>query len=99
MRKKSISTGKAGTKIINPLPAKLVLVEWVDSAGTNGWTFLEGARWEPVHCFTVGWLIYESSSIITVAPHLSDPEAMVDLQASGVMTIPKVAIVKRKVIG
>jgi hypothetical protein len=71
---------------------QLVLVEWLDSRRSEGWTCLEDllSNLAATHCKSVGWIIARDRSSLTIAGHLADdPE-----QCCGDMTIPAKAIIK-----
>lgn len=70
----------------------LVMVEWVDSHHTPGWTTGDPPT-EPLTCRSVGWLVYEGERAITLAPHVTLEE---EPQRCGQMTIPNCAILKIK---
>lgn len=73
---------------------KIIYVEWVDSSHNTGWQTAEAALKEDhlLDCKTVGFLIKETDDHLTVAQSSAvDPD-----QVDGVLTIPKVAITKRK---
>jgi len=71
---------------------KLIYVEWMDSCSRRGvWhdlTTFDGAL---ITCRTIGWLVKETDESVTVAGHYDGESCF-----SGGMTIPKVAITKRK---
>lgn len=69
-------------------PFRLVLLEWEDSHHSAGWQPIEGIRDEVLVCQSVGWLIYDGERSKVVAPHLSHPEAEIEAQGNGFMTIP-----------
>lgn len=75
-----------------PLP--LVLVEWVDSHGPDGWTHLDDIHHEITPCRSAGWLYAESKETITILSHTSEIESSRHGQAQGIMTIPRVAITR-----
>lgn len=70
---------------------KLFYIQWVDSSSSAGtWTMKEHLDGKLGICETVGWLVKESKKTITVVSSIAPHEY------GGDMTIPKVAIVKRK---
>ena len=79
---------------------KIIYVEWVDSNQFAGWQEVEELKTQrAMHCFSVGWVVAESKDSITLATNITEenhPTAI--YQCNGVMTIPKKAIVKSKVI-
>lgn len=79
---------------------KFLFVEWVDSCQSGGWQAVEDLKSQrSLHCFSAGWMVSESKDSITLAANVSEknhPTAF--YQCNGVMTIPKKAIVQKKVI-
>lgn len=73
---------------------RMVYVEWIDSSHGSGWTSAEdavrGARY--FTCATVGFLLIEDDKHLTLAQTHTDDNKQVD----GLLSIPKVAISKRK---
>ena len=72
---------------------RLVLVEWLDSHYVPGWHF-DDPLTAPKVCRSVGWLVYEGESAITIAANVADEGE----QRSGEWTIPRVAIVRIETI-
>jgi len=75
---------------------KLVYVQWVDSYGCS-------PRWEPADnvkptlltCESVGWLMYADGSVLLVVPHLTgSPQAGIEKQGCGDMSIPAACVLK-----
>ena len=71
---------------------RLVLIEWLDSHRSDGWHTDDPAT-KPVHCRSVGWLVYDGKDAKTVAPHMTNENTP---QRCGEMTIPTVAILRIK---
>ncbi|MFA0813890.1 hypothetical protein [Microbulbifer epialgicus] len=73
--------------------AKLVRVEWVDSAQPYPqWSHLEDLpSLEPVKCCTVGWLIAESEEVLMIAQSVGEVNTD-NAQASGLMRIPRASV-------
>lgn len=69
---------------------KLVLVEWEDSHHRPGWTSDE-ANPKPLPCRSVGWLVAQNASAITLSANVSVEETP---QRCGDMTIPRRCIVR-----
>jgi len=67
---------------------RLVIVEWVDSHITSGWS-REKQDDEPQTCVSVGWVVAENERALSVSPHISIEETP---QRNGTMTIPKCSI-------
>lgn len=80
---------------------KLVYIEWEDSTGGSGrWTDIEEMIPDPPVHKSIGWLMHETKKWIVLVPHISgEPNHPTVLFAgSGEMTIPKSAILKKKII-
>ena len=77
-----------------------VHVTWVDSSGGDtGWEVVESL--DDVHgniitCESLGWILKETDEILTIAHNVSDGHSNAEAQFTMGMTIPKVAIIKRK---
>ncbi len=72
---------------------RLVLIEWEDSHTAGAWQQIEGeVEDRALVCRSVGWLVLDGERAKVVAPHLSNQEPGVPLQACGVMTIPARAV-------
>ena len=71
-------------------------IEWEDSFGTSSgmgpWVEVDAGP-EDTMCFSCGFVVKEDSQTITIAGHKACTG-----QFSGVMTIPKSAIRKRRII-
>jgi len=77
----------------------LYIVTWIDSQSpvTNRWEDIEDML-EPKNmiCISVGWIEKETKDNIVIMPHISDIYDKEEKgHACGLMTIPKVAILKR----
>jgi hypothetical protein len=70
----------------------VVYCEWVDSRGTSdGWEFIEGLEpLAPAQCKTVGFLIEETESYITLAMSLGEGQVWAR------KTIPACCIIAKK---
>ena len=66
-------------------------MEWVDSAVTMGWLYEDDDLLTASHITTIGFLVKETSDSISVSTSYSQHKRFVDI-----LTIPKVAIKKRK---
>lgn len=76
----------------------LLLIEWIDSCSTRGWNPPANISRAPTHCFSVGWLLEETSHVVLlVASAGLTPQDDFD-DVAGQITIPKVAIVRRRVL-
>ena len=75
----------------------LVLVEWLDSRGGEGWVRLHELDAAVIKCKSVGWVVVANDELITLAPHLgtnpNDTPALPE-QCCGDMTIPRCAITR-----
>ena len=79
---------------------KLVHLWWVDSCSPtdSGWQSTIGrSPSSTILCESIEWIVYEDAEVITLAGHLSygAHDGTVN-QCHGEMTIPKVALVKRR---
>ncbi len=75
----------------------LVLIEWVDSGQpVPGWQWLDGLQpRQALKCVSVGFLVQDDEQTKVLAPNLGASNGDDDFdQASGLMTIPTVAITK-----
>jgi hypothetical protein len=76
----------------------LVRVTWLDSSGPSGWNRLKSVIGPfDLTCESVGWLMEDTPDRVTLCAHvaISDPDNPI---VDGVMTIPKCAIKRRKVL-
>lgn len=71
-------------------PARLVIVEWLDSRQpTAGWQRLkEFETPQPNACVSVGWLVHDGRTMKAVAANMADVDSERNMQASGVIEIP-----------
>lgn len=71
------------------------LIEWEDSmSSAAGWQELD-REWECAIARSVGEVVFEDDTRVTIAGHVIDAGPAWDRQAQGVMTIPKSAIRRR----
>lgn len=77
---------------------RLVYLEWVDSAASEGWHATDGYEPTLIYVQSVGWVHHEDETAITIVAHLGTPDDIRDPpnQACGWMTIPKSAITYRR---
>ena len=70
-----------------------VEIEWEDSSGpaTGVWHRLNDYDHSPSRCRTLGYVVKETKRYVVVASSVSDADSL-----SGLITIPKSAIRKRK---
>jgi hypothetical protein len=75
------------------IPYRLVKVEWEDSARPiPAWQWISDFELpQTVACISVGFLIAETAQAVAIAPNLGDIGED-DIQASGIIRIPKRAI-------
>ena len=66
----------------------LVAIQWLDAHAEAGWQQV-GAKETPEHCLTVGFIVFEDRTCVTVASTISDSES------NARITIPGQWIVKR----
>ncbi len=72
----------------------LVAIEWVDSSGPSGWTEASAVQNKCERIRSVGWILFESDEVLTIAPHVSYEQE--DPPCTGIITIPKQCIVKMR---
>lgn len=72
-----------------------ILVEWADSRQpTHEWGILDAAdRREFCRCYSVGFVVQEDKDVIALAANVADVDD--EAQATGVIVIPRVAVLKR----
>lgn len=83
------------------LKNKLVYIEWEDSCGSNGrWTEIEDMKPDQPKHKSIGWILQETKRWIVIVPHISSylEHPKVAYTGQGQMTIPKSAILKKKII-
>lgn len=84
-----------------PKKTKLELIEWEDSYNNDmSWKLIKDIPDPaPMICASVGWVIKETKKNIIIAPHISDIKEYRTLGTTcGCLTIPKSAIIKRKIL-
>ncbi len=92
---------RAEGEIIPRRKRKLLLVEWEDAAGpsTSGWRSTENVIQEPFMCRSIGWLVREGPTHITLAGHIGNVDGdESDEQVSGYMHIPRGMIRRQQVL-
>ena len=74
---------------------KLVYVRWIDSAAPSdsSWHKVEDLSLEPLACDTVGYLVSETKTGVSIASSVMENGLLY-----GVITIPKVAVLKRRTL-
>lgn len=77
-------------KKLRKLRGKLVLIAWIDSNYTEGWSSDTPVN-TPTKCHSVGRLVRVGRKAITVASHVTREPSP---QRCGVMTIPRKAVTK-----
>jgi hypothetical protein len=70
--------------------AHLVQVEWKDAKQPiSAWQHLSNiAGNKPLNCVSVGYLIRDDDVAKVLAPNMADIESELNIQASGIITIP-----------
>ncbi|HUU29381.1 MAG TPA: hypothetical protein VM123_16380 [archaeon] len=77
---------------------KLVHILWLDSRGASpNWQYIDDDEPQLIKCHTVGYLVHEGKDAKRIAPHIIEDEDG-DVQVTGDMVIPNVAILKMKTI-
>ena len=82
----------------DPLPYKLVMVEWVDASRlSNGWMNLDAVPDPYLHrCVTVGFLIAENEQGKILVPTVTNLEYDDNKQTYGGMMIPASAVIRQR---
>ena len=88
----TISTDRGFQRVLKN--QNMICIEWEDSFGVSGepWVEVEPGP-ENAMCVSCGFVVKEDSQTLTIAGHKATTG-----QFSGVMTIPKSAIRKRRII-
>lgn len=75
---------------------QLVKIEWKDSSQPiAAWQHLSDlAENKPIHCFSVGFLLQNDVEMKVLAPNMADIHCDLNIQASGIITIPSSCVVK-----
>ena len=80
---------------------KLVLIEWLDSHGSDTWEPFDKIKrdGETVKCRSVGWVLSSNRQYTLIVPHVSsiDDESATPF-GSGHISIPKRAITSLRVL-
>lgn len=93
--KRKRATRKAG--IPRYCEGDLLMVDWVDSAGSASWISIESPPMAPMSCRSVGWLRSDQEGALSLYGETSKPDTDDEVRSIGSRsTIPKVCI--RKVI-
>jgi hypothetical protein len=80
---------------ISPDDLQLEHVTWIDSHGHDGWAYTHELDFNATkEIDTVGWLVDDNAHSITTASHYTDGGD----QLGGIITIPKIAILSRRVL-
>ena len=89
----SASKEKGMIKHLGKVGNGLVLVEWLDSRQpTNAWMRVGDLQRECCRCYSAGFVVQRDAQVIVLAPNVADVDD--EPQASGVMLIPRVAVVR-----
>lgn len=75
----------------------LILVEWNDSARSEGWHFLEGIPDRPHPVLSIGWILVKTRDHVTLVPHIAANKDGDFDQFLGTLCIPRHAV-KRIVV-
>ena len=77
-------------------PREVLFLEWIDSSSPSEstWMMLSDIDNKPLTIYTVGWVLYEDESAITVGMSLQKENDLI----SEHITIPKFAIIKKKTL-
>jgi len=73
---------------------KLVLIEWLDSAGASSrWQYFEDKEAHPAICRSVGWLVFDGKHAKKIVPHIARSNED-DAQGNGEMIIPTKSVLR-----
>ena len=76
-----------------------IYIEWLDSFGcTSKWEDIEDYKSQPLVCKTIGFVVFEDDKVISIASNIAEETELTFSQANGIMSIPKINIVRRKSI-
>ena len=83
---------------MTPPKLPLVVVEWLDHITRSGWQdHKDTAKLEPATIFTIGWVVNETDTVLTIAGAV-DVSADADDNFNNIFLIIKGCIVSRKEI-
>lgn len=77
------------------MKTKVIEVDWIDSSSSPGWDDPTPSHPDTMNVKSIGFLVCEDKETITMSAHLVRSKKY----CHSPMTIPKVAIIKRKIIG
>ena len=74
----------------------LVQIEWNDATQPlSAWQHLSDlAENKPIKCLSVGYLLQDDESVKVLAPNMGDISSELNIQASGIITIPTSCVTK-----
>lgn len=77
---------------------KILQIDWIDSASEHGWLSTSEVENRPTvaHCQTVGYLVKETKDVVSIAQN-RDMDGT-HYPFGEIITIPKVAIKKKKIL-
>lgn len=76
---------------------EMIYIEWLDSMlGSSGWQDLSDFSTDIPTMKSVGFLIYETDSLVALAGSISYETPHSCYQGTGIITIPKCSIMHRK---
>jgi hypothetical protein len=85
--------------MLPPVREKLVVVHWVDSAGSSKWQDFAAIDNEVSLCVSVGWLLHSSKAAVTLIPTIAFEDKTHEIRSGlGALTIPRPAIKRFKVL-
>lgn len=74
---------------------RLIELDWIDSSSTHGWADPIPSHPDTMNIKSIGFLLCEDKSTITMSAHV----ARNGQSSHSPITIPKVAIIKRRNLG
>lgn len=71
---------------------KKVEIHWVDSVSTRGWTHMEGFKGEDLTVVSIGFIVHETKTNITISTSYTHYGSCMDP-----LTIPRCAILSQRI--
>lgn len=73
---------------------KLVSIRWIDSYMDSGWREITDFSANRLEIRSLGKVVYEDESVVSLAHNFADETDNTPQQANGIMTIPKSCILE-----
>ena len=78
---------------------RLVIVEWLDHTEGKDWVEIDKVDPDPLHCFTVGWVIAETDDVMVVAPNYSVEKGQARMVTGEMQILKKVIVIVQGIKG